>query len=628
MSKQNSSRRRGFFVRAMLISSILTCVMSTLVSYIVGNVAVQFERKSILRNYDIALNQLYVKYNEKHDNFSDLLLPLFRNPDGYEALCTMLTGEPQDFTSLDGTARNEIVNLLNSICDIDSDIISVLLYVNDFHTLYQYSPFQQMIKKVPVNANFKGFDPYTRQVLSAEDLEKISNDLTIHDDSYYAFAAHINARSKNIVKKSDILIVYSAKSLTNTLLDKHLDYENLYLITDAKGNTLFSSNPEIEAPVPSGQEDLFQSNDNPSVWTIGGKEYYSNVLYNNSRSFAAASFINKKEVDSGSSSIQDLVIITALILCAVSLVTYQAVCRISAKKIGLIEYGMANIKKNNLSYRIPSPKGNDEFTQIIQQFNAMCDSLQHHIERSYIYELQQRSAELYALQTSINPHFLYNTLEVIRVKLNQEGNSDAAEMMVLLSRVFRNQIKGEMFVSLYEEFRQCTMFIDLYLYRYENFEYNFCVPQEFNAFGIPKNTIQPIIENYFSHGIVQGNDENYIEIKAEWAERNGERCIRISVLNNGKPISEETFHHLRRQLQSHVIQNATISNHSFGLTNVNDRIRLVFGSQYGLEISPPGGGRPGFQIDIYFPPRSPEELMEQYAAVEKRNDEKGGSTLC
>lgn len=139
--------------------------MSTLVSYIVGNVAVQFERKSILRNYDIALNQLYVKYNEKHDNFSDLLLPLFRNPDGYETLCTMLTGEPQDFTSLDGTARNEIVNLLNSICDMDSDIISVLLYVNDFHTLYQYSPFQQMIKKVPVNANFKGFDPYTRQVL-------------------------------------------------------------------------------------------------------------------------------------------------------------------------------------------------------------------------------------------------------------------------------------------------------------------------------------------------------------------------------------------------------------------------------------------------------------------------------
>ena len=124
MSKHNSSRRRGFFVRAMLISSILTCVMSTLVSYIVGNVAVQFERKSILRNYDIALNQLYVKYNEKHDNFSDLLLPLFRNPDGYEALCTMLTGEPQDFTSLDGTARNEIVNLLNSICDMDSDIIS------------------------------------------------------------------------------------------------------------------------------------------------------------------------------------------------------------------------------------------------------------------------------------------------------------------------------------------------------------------------------------------------------------------------------------------------------------------------------------------------------------------------
>lgn len=606
MRKQKKFRYRsrgGFFARAMLICSVLTCIMSTLVSYIVGNVAVQFERKSILRNYDIALNQLYVKFNEKHDNFSDILLPLFRDSSGYEALCTMLTNEPQSFSSLDGTVRNEIVGLLNSMCDADSDIVSILLYVKDYQALYVYSPLQQIIRLCPVDSSFQGFDPYTRQVLSAGMMESISTELSIPTSSYYSLVAHIDAQYKNVVKKSDIIVVYSAQSLAGTLLDKHLDYENLYMIADGNGNTLFSSNPELNPPAPSGQEDLFDSDDSPAVRTIGGKEYYCNVLYNKSRSFVAASYVNRKEVDSGSSSIQDLVVLTALILCGVSLLTYQAVCRISARKIGLIEYGMANIKKSNLSYRIPTPKGNDEFTQIIQQFNAMCDSLQHHIEQAYIYELQQRSAELYALQTSINPHFLYNTLEVIRVKLNQEGNSEAAEMMVLLSRVFRNQIKGEMFVSLYEEVRQCTMFIDLYLYRYENFEYNFCIPREFNGFGIPKNTLQPIIENYFSHGIVQGNDENYIEITARWAERAGERCICISVANNGKPVEEKTLDRLRRQLQTHVIQNATISNHSFGLTNVNDRIRLVFGSQYGLEISPPRGGVDSRLIFISRPAR-------------------------
>ena len=279
---------------------------------------------------------------------------------------------------------------------------------------------------------------------------------------------------------------------------------------------------------------------------------------------------------------------------------------------------MANIQHNNLAYRIPAPKGEDEFTQIIRHFNAMCDSLQHHIEQAYLYELQQRNAELYALQTSINPHFLYNTLEIIRVKLNQEGNSEAAEMMVLLSRVFRNQIKGELFAALFEEVRQCAMFIELYQYRYENFTYAFCIPSELNGFGIPKNTLQPLIENYFAHGIVPGHDCNHIEISARWAQRQGERCICVSVANNGKTVPQENVLALRRQLERHVIQSAAVSIHGFGLTNVNDRIRLVFGPQYGLEIcSPCPESEGGFQVDVYFPPKTPEELMEQYAKAEE-----------
>lgn len=69
----------------------------------------------------------------------------------------------------------------------------------------------------------------------------------------------------------------------------------------------------------------------------------------------------------------------------------------------------------------------------------MCDALQENVEKSYIYELQQKKSDLYALQTSINPHFLYNTLEIIRVQLTQGKNADASQMILLLSKIYRSQ---------------------------------------------------------------------------------------------------------------------------------------------------------------------------------------------
>lgn len=103
----------------------------------------------------------------------------------------------------------------------------------------------------------------------------------------------------------------------------------------------------------------------------------------------------------------------------------------------------------------------------------MCDELQENVEKSYVYVLQQQTAELYALQTSINPHFLYNTLDLIRVQITQNKPQDASQMILLLSGIYRNQMRKNFFVSLSEELEQCEKLIELYMFRYGNFEYDF-----------------------------------------------------------------------------------------------------------------------------------------------------------
>ena len=158
---------------------------------------------------------------------------------------------------------------------------------------------------------------------------------------------------------------------------------------------------------------------------------------------------------------------------------------------------MTQIGSNNLSYRIPRSRRTDEFSFIAERFNEMCDELEDKVNKVYIYDLKQKSAELYALQASINPHFLYNTLEAIRGRLAMDGNIDAAEMVVLLSKLYRNQIKGKMFITLREEISQCNIYLELFSIRYDgNFQCSFDLPPEIMKYGIPKNTLQPILENY------------------------------------------------------------------------------------------------------------------------------------
>ncbi len=197
-------------------------------------------------------------------------------------------------------------------------------------------------------------------------------------------------------------------------------------------------------------------------------------------------------------------------------------------------------------------------------------------------------AELHALQNQINPHFLYNTLEIIRSRAMRRGSEDVAEMAEALGMLFRYCINspGEL-ATLAQELDNVHHYLLIQRYRYgDRFTYEEHIEDE-EAMGssLPVMTLQPLVENALSHGINRRVNGGRIAMRIETV---GNRLM-ISVEDNGVGIEENELRRVRRALRerSGPIERRADSSRSTGiaLRNVNRRIQFYFGMQYGVDIA-------------------------------------------
>ena len=244
---------------------------------------------------------------------------------------------------------------------------------------------------------------------------------------------------------------------------------------------------------------------------------------------------------------------------------------------------MDKVKQGDVNVVIPVGKEVDEINIISENFNEMCTQLNDYIEKSYVYELNekkaevnQKKAELMALQSQINPHFLYNTLESIRMKAICNGDKEVGKMLYILAFLFRSQLKDKDIISIKNEIEYCEKYLEIFKFRYEDkFEFNINCPKEILDNQIIKFTIQPLIENYFVHGIRLEDDDNKLTISIE--EVNDKVLIYIE--DNGRGIEDEKLLQMNRMLTDKYG-----TGQSIGITNANERIRILYGKEYGIKI--------------------------------------------
>lgn len=235
------------------------------------------------------------------------------------------------------------------------------------------------------------------------------------------------------------------------------------------------------------------------------------------------------------------------------------------------------VAKGNLEVR-SDVEGGTEVSMLSDSLNTMIDKINELLEQVTKEQTRLRKAEFELLQSQINPHFLYNTLDAI-VWLAEAGEQKKVVNMVgSLSEFFRTSLnRGKDIITIGEELQHVRSYLEIQQVRYQDIlEYEIHVPKDLNKYLIPKITIQPLVENALYHGIKNKRGSGRIVIKT----KKETDFFYIQIEDNGIGIKEERLEQVRDGIRDKVLTGKDI----YGLYNVNERIRLNFGEKYGISI--------------------------------------------
>ena len=262
------------------------------------------------------------------------------------------------------------------------------------------------------------------------------------------------------------------------------------------------------------------------------------------------------------------------------------------KKVDKVRQGAKSIGEGRLDYRIPireSEKGRDELDEIAESVNHMGEQINHLIEESYKKELERKISELNLLQEQINPHFLYNALSSISVLAMGNGDKDTSRAIVYLSDFYRITLnKGKQDITIREELKLLESYLKIQRMRFGDYiEVEYDLDESLLDMRVVKLTLQPIVENAIHHG--RTDDSEVFHILIRLFEDQGKTVF--EVIDDGCGMDQEKLMELQNSMNQ--------SEGGYGLRNVNIRIKLQYGPQYGVYIESERGF--GTKIRIEFP---------------------------
>jgi len=270
---------------------------------------------------------------------------------------------------------------------------------------------------------------------------------------------------------------------------------------------------------------------------------------------------------------------TAIMVCLIviiSILVSRAMARQISNPLKRLVHTMELTEKGDLTSRVPI-EHTDEIGMLSLAFNRMLDEVNRLVKVVYTDKLMQKELELSMLQSQINPHFLYNTLESISMMAEVNNDTQTAQMAASLGRILRYGLsKDGAIVTLGEELYVLKQYILLQQQRLSHqFKIEESVDSSLYKHPILRLTLQPIVENAINHGMKTVKRNGLIRITAQ--EMPG--CILVHVSDNGSGIPPEQLEKLITSIADPGNDTANI-----GLRNVNRRIKLNFSEEYGITI--------------------------------------------
>ncbi len=267
--------------------------------------------------------------------------------------------------------------------------------------------------------------------------------------------------------------------------------------------------------------------------------------------------------------------------------------------LGIIERVERGDFKGVAAMKRPSFQGKDEYSLISEALENMSQALDEYILNEYRLKIKQQETAMLAMQHQINPHFLYNTLEAIRAKALMEKNPLTADAIALLGDLYRDMVRKESVVFFWEEKDLLENYLQIMMLRFpDSFVYQITLDPVLLEKKTPKFWLQPLAENFFSHGFDRNSEYNILVVTGE-AEGDG---WRIEMIDNGCGIPEERLSEINEKMRSGEETPGT----SIGLRNVYIRLAYYYGKKFSMEIknNPEGGTC----ISIYIPNKEASDV--------------------
>ena len=287
---------------------------------------------------------------------------------------------------------------------------------------------------------------------------------------------------------------------------------------------------------------------------------------------------------SGSISSSVFILALSLLFIVILYVTLKKTfSKYQTQVVDLVET-IHDIAQGEQGKRIDLTKKDQELLLIAETTNDMLDRLERNIHDIYQLELSQKDANMRALQAQINPHFMYNTLEFIRMYAVMENQNELADIIYEFSSLLRNNISDERETTLKQEVEFCRKYSYLCMVRYpKSIAYGFKIDPGLEEMRIPKFTLQPLVENYFAHGVDHRRTDNVISIKA----LKKEGYVEILVTDNGRGMPADKLAEIQDKLAQRTFEHTvdySEKRQSIGIVNVHERFVLYFGDRYDINV--------------------------------------------
>lgn len=383
------------------------------------------------------------------------------------------------------------------------------------------------------------------------------------------------------MKKDSIMLVNVYENNLKNIYKKLIGKDNSIFIVDKKG-IVISHSDSGKIGRKAAEYQYFNKDAKDGAITFKGSEGTFKVIYYklDKTGWFIVNRIPINEFQKNTVSMQNVIfILTFSSLLLIFILYSKWLSRIMIPFFNLVKV-MKNLEEGQLGVTCPDAPDN-EIGTIISQFNKMSVSIKNLIENNKINEEQKRILEIEFLQSQINPHFLYNTLNAIKWMAAIIKAKKIVDAITILGNMIRPIFKQpEIYWTLKEEIRYIENFIKIMCYRYDEYiSLRVESTEELSSFRVLRFILQPLVENSLIHGFTQMTGDKMILIRVEKEDD----MLIISVIDNGKGISNGIMENMNMSFSDMNSAESELQV-GIGMYNTNKRIKLHYGDQYGIRI--------------------------------------------